>query len=135
MPHIVNGEIVNDDAPHREPEKKRIRTWNDITASPSTNHGEGHTLRNRNTPNKNTQEKEVEVAPPVPPSIPQYLAHALNLENCNLEIPQANPLVRINAVYLVIFLFFTLIFGYKMAVCIMFMSYYVDCTNYCFIPN
>ena len=81
------------------------------------------------------KEKEVEVAPPVPPSIPQYLAHALNLENYNLEIPQANPLVRINAVYLVIFLFFTLIFGYKMAVCIMFMSYYVDCTNYCFISN
>lgn len=116
MPHIVNGEIVNDDAPHREPEKKRIRTWKDITESPATNHGEGHTLRNRNTPEKNTQQKEVEVAPPVPPSIPQYLSHALRLKNYNLEIPQNNPTVRINAVYLVMFLFFTLIFGYKMAV-------------------
>ena len=119
MPRIVNGEIVNDDAPRREPEKKRIRTWNDITASPSTNHGEGHTLRNRNTPEKNTQEKQEEVAPPVPPSIPQYLSHALGIENYNLEIPQNNPTVRINAVYLIIFLFFTLIFGYKMAVCVL----------------
>ena len=116
MPRIVNGQIVNDDAPRREPEKNRIRTWNDIQSGRASTQGEVHTLRNRASTEKKPEAKEEELAFAPPASIPQYLIHALGFENYNISIPPSNPVITINAVFFIIFIFFTLIFGYKMAV-------------------
>ena len=51
-----------------------------------------------------------------PATVAQYLARLLHLEECNLPIPRENPVIRLNAVFLVFFAFFTFLFGYKMAV-------------------
>lgn len=116
MPRIVNGQIVNDEPTRKEPERNRIRTWNDIQSGKPIHHGEGHSLKNRGASEKQTDKKEVELETPPPASIPQYLAHALGLENMNISIPPSNPLFTFNVVFILLFLFFTCIFGYKMAV-------------------
>lgn len=116
MPRIVNGQIVNDEPTRREPEKNRIRTWNDITNAKPTSHGESNSVRNRGGPENKSQTKEAVLEAPPPASIPQYISHALGLEEYNVSIPPSNPLITINVAFFILFLFFTILFGYKMAV-------------------
>lgn len=116
MPRIVNGQIVNDEPTRREPEKNRIRTWNDITNAKPTSHGDSNSVRNRGIPESKSQAKEAVLETPPPASIPQYISHALGLEEYNISIPPSNPVVTINVAFFILFLFFTVLFGYKMAV-------------------
>lgn len=116
MPRIVNGQVVDDSAPEKEHEKKRIYTWNDIASrNTPSNHGNGSTLHNRNTASEGTT-SNISEEKPVVPSVSAYLANLLGISQYQLKIPTENPVVVIDAVYFVFLLFFTLIFGYKMAV-------------------
>ena len=135
MPRIVNGQIVNDDVPQREPPKNRIRTWNDIQSGRPISREDSSTLRNRTQGEKKPETKETELVTPPPASIPQYLINAFGLENYNLSIPPSNPVVTINAVFLILFVFFTFIFGYKMAVIFIYRILLLDCFDSCPLPN
>lgn len=132
MPRIVNGQVVNDDVPQREPPKNRIRTWNDIQSGRGASREDGNTLRNRT---KEEKKPEIEVVTPPPASIPQYLINAFGLENYTISIPPSNPVLSINAVYLILFVFFTIIFGYKMAVLYVFGMLFIDCVDHRVIPH
>lgn len=68
--------------------------------------------------NQGKPDEKQDTAPAAPPpsGIIQFFSSMLGLEDYNLKIPNDNPTVVINAVYFLFFLFFTLIFGYKMAV-------------------
>ena len=113
MPRIVNGQIVDDEPAKSPSDKPRVMTWRNFSERPTAEEG----TRNRASNQDKPEEKKGEAPPPPPPSgIVQFFSSMLGIENYNLKIPNDNPTVVINAVYFLFFLFFTLIFGYKMAV-------------------
>ena len=113
MPRIVNGQIVNDEPAKNPSDRPRVMTWRNFSEKPAG--GEG--VRNRAS-NQGKPEEKQEAAPSTPPpsGIIQFFSSMLGLEDYNLKIPNDHPTVVINVVYFLFFLFFTLIFGYKMAV-------------------
>ena len=117
MPRIVNGQIVNDEAPKRKTDEKRVFTWNDISSNnlPSKK-ADANTLRSRTSGQTAKQGPTPVVEQPVVPSIVGYIGNALGISEYKLKIPQDNPKVVIDGAYFVLFLFFTLVLGYKMAV-------------------
>lgn len=118
MPRIVNGQVVEDSPAKRETERKRMYTWNDIRSNnvPSAHKEENTASVRRQGPGKENEKTPVEETPAIP-SVVSYLSNALHLTEYKLKIPTQNPVVVIDAAYFVLFLFFTLLFGYKMAVC------------------
>ena len=119
MPRIVNGQVVEDRPAKRETEKKRMYTWNDIRSNnvPSAHEKENTTRMRSQGTGKESEKAPVEETPAIP-SVVGYLSSALHLTEYKLRIPTQNPVVVIDAAYFVLFLFFTVLFGYKMAVCV-----------------
>lgn len=117
MPRIVNGQVVEDYPAKRDTEKKRMYTWNDIRSNniPSAQ-GKETTTRMRNQGVGKENEKEPVEEIPAIPSVVRYISNALHITEYKLKIPTQNPVVVIDAAYFVLFLFFTVLFGYKMAV-------------------
>lgn len=117
MPRIVNGQVVNDEVPKRKTDEKRVFTWNDISSNnlPSKK-ADTNTLRSRASEQTAKQGPAPVVEQPAVPSIVGYIGNALGISEYKLRIPQDNPKVVIDGAYFVLFLFFTLVLGYKMAV-------------------
>ena len=92
-------------------------TWNDIRSNnvPSAQ-GKESAMRMRNQgTGKEKEQMPIEETPAIP-SVVSYLSNALHLTEYKLRIPSQNPVVVIDAAYFVLFLIFTVLFGYKMAV-------------------
>lgn len=130
MPRIVNGKVVEDDPPKGQADKPRIMTWNDITSHSSTSESG---FRNRASQQAKPEEKKALATPPPPASVIHYISNMLGLQDYNLRIPKDNPTVVLNAAYGVVLLFFTLIFGLKMAVSFYSFVISIGSTYRCFI--
>lgn len=116
MPRIANGRVV-DDAPSENRERKnRVLTWDEFTRAPGQSSRNQHAAPNRESKEEVKKEPVKELTMQAPATVAQYLARLLHLEEYNLPIPRENPAIRLNAVFLVFFAFFTFLFGYKMAV-------------------
>lgn len=113
MPRIVNGQIVNDEPAKGPSDRPRVMTWRNFSEKPAGGEGVHNRAGNQGKPD---EKQDTAPAAPPPSGIIQFFSSMLGLEDYNLKIPNDNPTVVINAVYFLFFLFFTLIFGYKMAV-------------------
>ena len=128
MPRIANGRVVDDKPAEKRQVKNRVLTWDEFTKAPRGGAKAPNELRSRPTDEKKTTDERIPTQPPVN-TVAQYLMHLLHLEDYNLSIPLENPVVRVNAVFLVLFLLFTLLLGYKMAVGVEVVSCPLDCSH------
>lgn len=131
MPRIANGKIV-DDAPSENRERKsRVLTWDEFTKTPRPSSQNQHASSNREERDQSKKEDVKQLTVKAPATVTQYLARILHIEEYNLLIPRENPVIRINAVFLVFFALFTFLFGYKMAVYLKDSNSPVDRPNSC----
>ena len=128
MPRIANGRVVDDKPAEKREVKNRVLTWDEFTKAPRGGAKAPNELRSRPADEKKTTDERIP-AQPLVNTVAQYLMQLLHLEDYNLSIPQENPVVRVNAVFLVFFLLFTLLFGYKMAVGVALVSFPLDCSH------
>ena len=127
MPRIANGRVIDDEPGEKREVKNRVLTWDEFTKTSRGNAKAPNELRSRPGNEKSAARESMPDQPPVN-TVTQYLMHLLHLEDYNLSIPQENPVVRVNAVFLVLFLLFTMLLGYKMAVGDGTTSFPIDCS-------